>query len=368
MTDLSGDEQGTRAARESLIKAGAGRTKQIRGIYLGLRAAGLGPEDMRYLGDAIALPPGPKAKVRLLVRALARSENAEETISRLATEPVNLWKNRLILDLFQRARSKELPWYGRCRVAYDRLGTGAPLDFFLACWGAILDLAQGQWLADFRAARTLEDFHRLASHHYLHDEPGPAVQAIESALHQDFRDARAHYSLACCLARAGDVEGARTALHAAAAFTRTREQALALLRGIGSGCPNPACRLRGRRGGGNVVLFRRYGPSATPLWRCRVCGRTFSGNRSSVTFRSRLSREEVYGIVAELLEGRTVGEIAASDGGPSEERVRRLALRALEIGPSVVQEVAEGTGRAVADLRAGWRRFARTAGGWAGRS
>ncbi|MBI4260013.1 MAG: hypothetical protein HY658_05560, partial [Actinobacteria bacterium] len=45
------------------------------------------------------------------------------------------------------------------------------------------------------------------------------------------------------LARAGNVEGARTALHAAAAFTRTRGQALALLRGIGSGCPNPACRL-----------------------------------------------------------------------------------------------------------------------------
>jgi hypothetical protein len=160
------------------------------------------------------------------------------------------------------------------------------------------------------------------------------------------------------LACAGDLDSASSALQLCAAFARTRAAALTLLLGWGEACPYSSCRLYRQPGRGNIVLYRRYGADATPLWRCRSCGHAFSGNRASITFGSRSGRDEIYAIVADLLEGRTVEELAAAMRVPA-RRIHRLALRALELGPDVVAEVAAGARRPPAALSAGWDQFAR---------
>jgi hypothetical protein len=160
------------------------------------------------------------------------------------------------------------------------------------------------------------------------------------------------------LARAGDLESAASALHACAAFARTRAAALTLLLGWGEACPYSSCQLYRQPGQGNIVLYRRYGAHSIPLWRCRSCGHAFSGNRASITFRSRNGRDKTYAIVADLLEGRTVEELAAAMRVPA-RRIHRLALRALELGPDVISEVAARTGRSPAALSVGWANLAR---------
>ena len=120
------------------------------------------------------------------------------------------------------------------------------------------------------------------------------------------------------LARAGDLGSAASAFHACAAFGRTRTAALTLMLGWGEACPHSSCRQYHLPGQGNIVLYRRYGARATPLWRCLSCGHAFSGNRASLTFRSHSRQEETYAIVASLLDGRMVEEVAADMSNPGQ--------------------------------------------------
>jgi hypothetical protein len=207
----------------------------------------------------------------------------------------------------------------------------------------------------------------------------------------------------------GDAEGALLAAGAAAAFERSRPQALLALgdararlgdlagaeldwRQAGAlgldddahsrldylvamkeraqveglartvACPNAKCRDRGRRGVDNIVLSRFYGRAHTPLWRCRTCGATFTGRRGSLLFRSRMPADRAYRVVAELLAGKSVKQTAA-DTSCSPATVRRLAARAVALGPHVVDEIALGLGRSSPALRRRWRAFVARADG-----
>jgi len=127
------------------------------------------------------------------------------------------------------------------------------------------------------------------------------------------------------------------------------------------GCPNGSCQLRGRKARGNIVLVRTYGQRSTPLWRCRACGATFSGNRTGLLFRSRLPEATAYRIVAELLSGKAERQVAA-EVHCSRTTVHRLALRAAELGPPVVDEVATHARTPAVEMRRGWGRFVKQVG------
>lgn len=123
-------------------------------------------------------------------------------------------------------------------------------------------------------------------------------------------------------------------------------------------CPTAGCPDLGRKGRGNIALARMYGRAQVPLWRCRSCGSTFSGNRDHLLFRSRVSPAKAYEVMAGLLDGRSPAEVAAQTSC-SPATVRRLGVRAFALGPQVVDEVAAGLHTPAAKLRRRWTAFAR---------
>ena len=208
----------------------------------------------------------------------------------------------------------------------------------------------------------------------------------------------------------GDAEGALLAAGAAAAFERSRPQALLALgdararlgdlaaaeldwRQAGAlgldddahsrldylvamkeraqveglartvACPNAKCRDRGRRGVDNIVLSRFYGRAHTPLWRCRTCGATFTGRRGSLLFRrSRMPADRAYRVVAELLAGKSVRTTAAEHVLFAGHRAAAGGPRG-RAGPHVLDEIASGLGRSSPALRRRWRAFVARADG-----
>ncbi len=126
-------------------------------------------------------------------------------------------------------------------------------------------------------------------------------------------------------------------------------------------CPNEGCPAHGLAGRGRVVLVRVYGRAHVPLWRCRSCSRTFSGNRGHLLFRARVLPTTAYAAMAGLLGGRSLAD-AAVEASCSISTVRRLGARAISLGPQVVDEVAAGLHVRPGALRRGWTAFARRSG------
>ncbi len=185
---------------------------------------------------------------------------------------------------------------------------------------------------------------------------------------------RALLALGDVRARLGDVESASRCWQEAAASGQTPEAAarlgyLADLEARAAvkrtarrvSCPNMGCPNRGIKGLDNIALARIYGRAHVPLWRCRSCGTTFSGNRDHLLFRARVSPAKAYGVIAGLLEGRSPAE-AAAETSSSLSTVRRLGARAIALGPQVVDEVAAALQTPAAKLRRRWTAFARRSG------
>ena len=67
-------------------------------------------------------------------------------------------------------------------------------------------------------------------------------------------------------------------------------------------CPNDGCSDYGETGEGNIVLKERYGKKRTALLKCKTCGKCFSENRGTPSFRLQTSKETVLRAMAMLVE------------------------------------------------------------------
>jgi transposase-like protein len=68
-------------------------------------------------------------------------------------------------------------------------------------------------------------------------------------------------------------------------------------------CWNKNCLKYGIRGDGNIRIRSRYGDDNTRLLWCLVCKKTFTENRGTVFFDSRLPKEQVVSILEHVAEG-----------------------------------------------------------------
>lgn len=80
-------------------------------------------------------------------------------------------------------------------------------------------------------------------------------------------------------------------------------------------CPHTDCPNYGKVGPDNQIAGAgRYGKANTQLFRCKVCGRTFSARRGTPLFGLKASEETFYDVIACLAEGNGIRATARIQG------------------------------------------------------
>jgi transposase-like protein len=124
-------------------------------------------------------------------------------------------------------------------------------------------------------------------------------------------------------------------------------------------CANEGCADHGKCGAGNIVRNGRYGEQRTQLFKCRTCGRCFSGNRNTPFFKLRTPRETVVRTLQALAEGGSVRGAARATGHKRDtiaswvkrasqdaEAFREYLLHDLRLAQAEVDELWELVGKA----------------------
>lgn len=75
-------------------------------------------------------------------------------------------------------------------------------------------------------------------------------------------------------------------------------------------CVNSRCAAYGRRGGGNLVCRKLYGPERRRFVRCRTCGQEFSERKGTALFGCRLPTDKAVGLLEHLGDGCGVRQTA----------------------------------------------------------
>jgi len=75
-------------------------------------------------------------------------------------------------------------------------------------------------------------------------------------------------------------------------------------------CPNAMCGDHGKKGGGNIVVYDRYGKDQRMLLRCRTCNFRFSERRNTFFFGLHTKESKIREVILFLLEGMSFREVA----------------------------------------------------------
>jgi len=75
-------------------------------------------------------------------------------------------------------------------------------------------------------------------------------------------------------------------------------------------CPNAMCGDHGKKGGGNIVVYDRYGKDRRMLLRCRTCNFRFSERRNTFFFGLHTKESKIREVILFLLEGMSFREVA----------------------------------------------------------
>jgi hypothetical protein len=94
-------------------------------------------------------------------------------------------------------------------------------------------------------------------------------------------------------------------------------------------CPNPSCSDFGKKLGGNIALYTRYGRNNNRLLICRTCSKTFSEHKNTVLFDCRLPFERVGSVLAALIGGASIRRVSRDSeiSKNTPKRYIRLALQ-----------------------------------------